>query len=626
MGRDRCSRGAPGRSALTWLLAACIAGLLVLAPAPARAQSLESALAPGPVIKGHAKAEAECGNCHVRFDRAGQDKLCIACHKDVGQDLRDATGYHGRKLRDKPQVCRSCHTDHRGREMDIAPLDTKAFDHRQTDYLLKGKHAPVDCKSCHPAGKKYRQAPQDCLACHQKDDKHKGSLGQACADCHVEQGWKETRFDHDKTKFALTGKHVDTRCDACHKSAVYNEAPTTCIGCHRKDDKHKARYGEKCESCHGTRNWTGISFRHDQDTKFALRGKHRETKCDTCHTGPLYRDKLGTACIDCHRKDDKHKGTLGNECVACHTERVWTEVVKFDHDKSRFRLRGGHIKPECKACHTTPLYRETPSDCVACHKKDDKHEATLGAACADCHTDLDWKASRFDHGRTKFALRQGHGVPPLKCDACHRDQRSYRKTPLDCLACHKKDDKHEGQLGARCENCHGEAGWRNTRFDHARARFALVGAHVKVECKACHLTARYRDASRVCVGCHLKDDKHKLRFGDPCESCHNQRDWRLWSYDHDKRSKYTLEGGHAKAACEACHRAPAPAGKAAAPLDRSCLSCHRSDDVHDGGFGPRCDQCHTVNRWPEVMNRPRSSARPAAQRVGLTNRDWQTPS
>jgi hypothetical protein len=590
---------------------------------PAQAQSIESALAPGPVIKGHVKAEAECSNCHVRFDRTGQDKLCVVCHKEVGVDLRDKTGYHGRQ---KPQVCRSCHTDHRGRDMNIAPLDTKAFDHKQSNYLLKGKHASVECKACHVAGKKYRQAASDCLACHKKDDKHKGTLGNACADCHTEQGWKETRFDHEKTKFPLTGKHIDTKCESCHKTKIYNEAPSTCIGCHKKDDKHKARYGEKCETCHSTRNWTGITFRHDIDTKYVLRGKHRETKCDSCHTGHLYRDKVGTACIDCHKKDDKHKGTLGNECVACHTERVWTEIAKFDHDKSRFPLRGGHVKPECKACHTTPLYRETPSECVACHKKDDKHEATLGKACADCHTDRDWKATRFDHARTKFTLREGHAVPPLKCSDCHRDQRSYRKTPLDCLSCHKKDDKHEGQLGARCENCHAERGWRNTNFDHARARFALVGAHVKVECKSCHLTPRYRDAPRDCLGCHKKDDKHKARFGEKCESCHNQRDWRLWTYDHNKRSDYPLEGGHAKVACDACHRAPAPAGKAAAPLDRSCLSCHRSDDVHDGAFGARCESCHTVKGWRQVTNRQRTSSRPPALRVGLAHRARGTAS
>ncbi|MBE0547420.1 MAG: cytochrome C [Rubrivivax sp.] len=579
---------------------------------PAAAQSLESALSPGPLIKGHLKAEADCSNCHVRFQRAGQDKLCIVCHKGVGQDLQDGTGLHGRRHRETPRACRSCHTDHRGREMHIAEFDTRSFDHRQTDYLLKGKHVGPECKACHVTGKKYRDAPHDCLGCHLKDDKHKGTLGKACADCHVEQGWKETRFDHDKTKFVLTGKHVDTRCDGCHKSAVYSGAPDTCIGCHRKDDKHKARYADKCETCHTTRNWTGITFRHDSDTRYVLRGKHRQARCDSCHTGFIYRDKLGSACADCHRKDDKHKGTLGQECVACHAERDWKETARFDHELSRFPLRGGHTKPPCKDCHSSPMYKETPSECIACHRKDDKHEGTLGRACADCHSDANWKASRFEHARTRFGLREGHAVPPLKCADCHVSHKSYRPTALECIACHRKDDKHEAQLGTRCESCHAQSSWRSARFDHAAARFVLAGAHVRVECRSCHLSPRYRDAARDCIGCHRKDDKHQARYGEKCESCHNMRDWRLWSFDHERRTDYRLESGHAKVPCDACHAGAAPAGKAIAPLRRDCLSCHRRDDVHDGAFGARCEQCHEVSRWKKVSNRQRSSAMQAA--------------
>jgi hypothetical protein len=201
--------------------------LWLLACSLAPAQSLESALAPGPVIKDHVKAEDECSNCHLRFSPAAQDRLCMVCHKEVGVDLQKHTGWHGRQ---KPQACRSCHTDHRGRDMKIAEFDTKAFDHRQTDYVLKGKHETTECKSCHTAGRKFREAAPDCLGCHKKDDKHKGSLGKLCGDCHTEQDWKEAKVDHDKTKFPLTGKHVDAKCDACHKTKVYNEAPTTCIG------------------------------------------------------------------------------------------------------------------------------------------------------------------------------------------------------------------------------------------------------------------------------------------------------------------------------------------------------------------------------------------------------------
>ena len=574
--------------------------LLLLWAMVAGAQGLESALSPGPLVRSHAKVEGDCAQCHVRFDRAAQDGRCLVCHKDVGQDLASRSGWHGRQ---KPQPCRTCHTDHRGRDMKIAEFDRSAFDHHQTDYVLHGKHAQLECTSCHQAGRKWRDAPGDCLACHRKDDKHDGSLGTRCGDCHNEQRWQEAKVDHDRTRFPLTGKHVDARCDACHKSKVYKDTPLTCIGCHRKDDKHKARYGDKCESCHGTRNWTGITFRHDTDTRFALRGRHREAKCDSCHTGILYRDKLGSACIDCHRKDDKHAGSLGTDCASCHGEQNWRDSgSRFDHDKSRFKLRGGHAKVECKACHTTPRFRDAPSECVACHRKDDKHEATLGTDCASCHGDANWKATRFDHARTRFALREGHASPPVACTACHRDLKSFRPTALECLACHRKDDKHAGQLGGACESCHGQRDWRVSGYDHRKARFALDGAHARVECRSCHASPRFRDAPRECIGCHRKDDKHQARLGDKCESCHGLIDWRTWSFDHG-RTTYPLEPGHARVPCDHCHERPAPRGKAIAPLDRACIACHRQDDVHDGAFGPRCEQCHAATRWREVRLR-----------------------
>lgn len=476
-----------GRSARTWAQSVCVWMLLglvfALGPATVWAQTLESALSPGPLTRSHAKVENDCAECHVRFKPGGQDGRCVACHKDVGKDIQDRSGLHGRQPQ---QVCRSCHTDHRGRDMNIAPLDQKAFDHKLTDYVLKGKHVSVECKSCHVAGKKFSAAPSDCLSCHRKDDKHKGSLGLECGNCHTERNWKET--------------------------------------------------------------------------------------------------------------------------------------AKFDHDKSRFPLRGGHVKAECKDCHTTAQYKDTPTECVACHRKDDKHEGTLGKACADCHTDVNWKAMRFDHGRTRFTLRDGHAVPPLKCSSCHRDLRSYRPTAMACVSCHLKDDKHAGQLGDRCDSCHVERGWRVTRFDHSRARFALIGAHVKVECKSCHLSPRFRDAPRDCVGCHQKDDKHKATLGTKCESCHNVRDWRLWTFDHSRQTDYPLEPGHAKVACQACHVKPAPASKSIAPLDRNCLSCHRRDDIHDGAFGARCDQCHSVTRWKQVSNRAKTSRAPTGTRVSLANR------
>jgi len=596
----------------SWFRLATLAVVLGAgALAPALAQNIESVLRPGDVISGHAKWEEECSKCHVRFDRAAQDRLCMDCHKDVGQDMRERSGYHGRL---KPQTCNSCHTDHKGRAARIVELDKPKFDHAQTDYVLRGKHAKVECEKCHEPKRKYSQASSDCDACHRKDDVHKGSLGARCADCHTENDWKEAKLDHDKTRFALKGKHVDTKCIDCHKKgAEYKDAPRTCIGCHKKDDDgskgHKGLYGDKCDTCHGAKAWKPSTFNHDTETKYALRGKHRTTKCADCHAGPLYTSKVGSACIDCHKKDDDglkgHKGNLGRDCAACHIESGWKAKGKFDHDKTPFPLLGKHVDTKCADCHKSTNYKEAPKDCYSCHKKDDKHEASLGTKCESCHVERDWKTTntRFDHDKTKFKLRNAHAAKTVQCKACHIDLKHYRDTPMDCHACHKKDDKHEGQLSPKCDNCHSDRDWKVARFDHSPTRFPLLGKHAPVKCADCHKTLRYKDAPRDCYSCHKKDDKHKLTFGVACESCHNARAWGIWDYDHTRRAKYQLDGAHAKLACETCHTRPAPAGKPSAEVGNTCISCHRRDDKHDGAFGSVCEQCHSTDNWKRIRNR-----------------------
>lgn len=575
---------------LLWLLSGVTAGL---GSRMAEAGTLENVLMPGKLIRDHAKAEGKCTNCHVRFDREGQNRLCLDCHKDVGQDMVQKQGYHGRI---KEQACRTCHTEHKGREARIVVLDERKFDHTLTDYPLRGKHAETECSKCHQPGKKFRSAQGTCVACHKKDDTHKGSLGSKCADCHTESGWKEARFDHDTTDFKLEGRHANAKCRDCHRDNAFKDTPMACVSCHRKDDRHKGRFGEKCQSCHNAKAWDAVVFDHNEDTKYPLRGKHRQARCDACHTGNLYRDTLQTACVACHKKDDKHKGTLGEKCGDCHVERAWNEA-RFDHAQSRFPLRGKHADIECNACHKSPLFRDTPMNCIACHKKDDRHKGALGDQCGDCHGERDWKESRFDHGKTRFALTGRHRS--VKCDDCHQGQK-YKNTPMACIACHKKDDVHKGQQGEKCEQCHSAQDWKQTTFNHGLARFPLLGRHLVVECRKCHATAQFKDARTECVACHDKDDIHKRRLGEQCESCHNSRDWRLWDFNHNTRTRFRLDGGHRGLDCYSCHRKPV-AGKAVLPM--GCVSCHDKDDVHDGSFGRQCEKCHGTDSFKKVRLR-----------------------
>ena len=424
-----CARGLLSGQFLRLMM---ILGMLVCSSG-SWSQGLESIVAPGKLIQAHVKWEDDCKKCHVKFDRQAQSGLCMECHKEVGADVRNKTGFHGKN---KPRDCHECHTDHKGRDAKIAVFDQKQFDHALSDYHLLGKHPKVDCVKCHMAGTKYRNAAQQCNACHKKDDVHKGDLGAKCESCHKESSWKEAKFDHDTARFPLTGRHVDVKCAECHKNTNYRETPRTCFACHQKiDDQkgHKGQFGEKCDTCHGTKVWKTHHFNHDTETRYALQGKHISTKCIDCHTGKLYLPvKLSRECYSCHKKDDKHKESLGRDCANCHVEKNWKESPNFDHATSRFPLLGKHVRTECKECHKSAMFKEAPTDCFGCHQKDDKHKGNLGEKCAQCHSEKEWKDTqgRFVHDKTKFVLRNAHAKPTVKCDACHKNLSSFRKTSL----------------------------------------------------------------------------------------------------------------------------------------------------------------------------------------------------
>ncbi len=570
-----------------------LCGLLLSAPAQA-ADSLESALMPGPVIKGHADIEADCGQCHVKFDKNAQDSRCLSCHKPVAADIKQKRGLHGKQA---PQACRDCHREHRGRDADMLGFDPKGFDHKQTDFLLRGAHTvpPRQCEQCHQSAHAFREAPSQCDSCHSKVDHHKGALGNNCQSCHNESKWQEAHFDHQTTAFALTGKHLSARCESCHTAGTSPKLPQTCHSCHRSDDVHKGKLGNDCGSCHQADDWKTTRFDHAAVTGFALLGKHATATCKSCHVGAI-TDPVANTCIGCHKKEDVHKGKLGQQCDSCHKPTGW-KGLPFDHGKTDFALTGAHSKLACKQCHATPLFADTANTCISCHKKDDKHKGTFGLQCQTCHTSSSWKAGGFDHGKlTGYALLGKH--VPLRCEQCHTKTLTEPKLAQTCVSCHQKADPHKGKLGSQCESCHSESSWQKTRFNHQFTAFPLLGKHAAVVCKECHRDQLFKGTPKQCDDCHQKDDRHKGTLGSNCNQCHNSRDWRLADFNHDKQTHFPLTGAHKPLRCEQCHlRSTMPSS--------ACGSCHQADDRHEGRFGADCGRCHVNTDWRQTKLVPK---------------------
>jgi hypothetical protein len=481
-------------------------------------------------------------------------------------------------------------------------------------------HAKIEeqCDSCHESKETQKQS-ELCFSCHKEiraDRVSKGGLhgngaavGKECVACHAEHkgraanitGLEPKTFAHAQTNFPLSGAHAGKPCASCHvEGKKYREAPGECSGCHARDDAHQGKLGPACEGCHTATAWKSADFDHAK-SGFALAGAHAKVECSACHRD---REFAGTPsqCVQCHRANDKHAGKNGADCGACHAATAWADVT-FDHGaRSGFKLTGKHRQVACKSCHAAGVAAAVPRTCVGCHKSDDRHQGKLGTRCSDCHQTTRWSDSGFDHtAATRFALRGAHAQ--LECGACHVHGVD---APLgrDCASCHSERDPHRGELGARCDGCHADVSWRESiRFDHGLAAFPLLGKHAALECKACHSSLAFHDASSACADCHAHDDPHAGRFSSACATCHNPTDWRAARFDHDKATHFALTGAHRDLACDTCHRA-ADGGRALAAAARGgCVQCHRRDDPHSGRFGGNCGECHGTTSFVDIKGR-----------------------
>ena len=516
--------------------------VLLLSFSVVYANTLESLVMPGDVIEGHKKYESECSNCHKLFSKKGQDNLCLTCHKKVNQDVKKKKGFHGRNKSIRISSCKSCHTDHKGRKADIVKLERSIFNHSQTDFKLRGRHKVIECDSCHKKGKKYRDAKSQCKSCHLKESPHKKAKAKKgqfkqCQSCHGATSWTKISFNHNKkTKYKLTGAHERAPCQSCHINERYIKTPKRCVSCHKTDDVHDSRNGNKCNKCHSTKKWGKISFDHTKDTSFPLRAKHLKTPCKSCH-------------------------------------------VKTSFKKKTLKKK----KPARK--------------CIACHNYDDKHNGVFGKKCSTCHIDKAWTKSKFNHGRdTKFNITGHH--KKIECDSCHKVNKKKKKLKTTCVSCHKEDDVHKGNLGAKCNSCHSTSSWKKrVKFEHDITPFPLMGMHSAVACEECHTSTGYKKIKKSCVACHKTDDFHKGKLGNNCDRCHTPNDWGVWFFDHNKQSKFKLRNSHKRLHCHSCHR---EAITKVRRIPRDCQNCHANEDPHNGQFGSRCNDCHNTKKFSQI--------------------------
>ncbi|MCP4204651.1 MAG: hypothetical protein GY769_22305, partial [bacterium] len=289
--------------------------------------------------------------------------------------------------------------------------------------------------------------------------------------------------------------------------------------------------------------WDPADFDHHEF--FELKGAHKETTCDSCHTGGPYAG-TSTDCYSCHRADfeetkdpDHQNAGFAPTCASCHDESTWLGA-SFEHD-SFFRLSGAHRKAACGGCHQNGVFAGTPRDCFSCHQADydqttNPNHAAVGfsTTCQSCHTQKNWEGAEFDHDLV-FKLTGAHRS--AACESCHQGG-VYTGTPRDCFSCHQSDydgttDPNHMAAGfpTSCKTCHGTDRWKGAAFDHDQL-FRLTGAHRKADCDSCHQSGVYKGTPRDCVSCHQSEydgtaDPNHVAAGFPtsCETCHETDRW-----------------------------------------------------------------------------------------------------
>ena len=310
-------------------------------------------------------------------------------------------------------------------------------------------------------------------------------------------------------------------------------------------------------------------------------------------------------------------GNLAISCENCHTFTSWKplrNIAEFDHNKTRYPLRGLHQGVPCTQCHVSLVFGNVGTKCADCHA--DIHRRQLGAQCEQCHTVKGWQVtlqSVRDH-QNRFPLVGAHAA--VTCDACHKGAATsqFQGLSTECVACHAQAflqttvlNHRAAGLPTTCQQCHTLDSWFGATFDHARfTGFALTGTHARLECTACHLGGKFQGASANCISCHLKDftsakNPNHVTAGFPqdCALCHTATSWAGAKFDHNTFTTFPLTGAHTRAACAQCHVNGRFAG-----TPKDCASCHLTDyqkttnpNHAAAGFPTDCSICHSTSGW-----------------------------
>jgi hypothetical protein len=325
-------------------------------------------------------------------------------------------------------------------------------------------------------------------------------------------------------------------------------------------------------------------------------------------------------------------GPLSIPCENCHVASGWRPiraVPEFDHNKTKYPLRGMHEKVQCIQCHAKPVFTDAGKNCADCHA--DIHRRQMGSNCEQCHTVQGWNIATQqvkDH-QNRFPLLGAHAAVP--CESCHKSAAVGQFLGLStrCDSCHLKDWQNTSNpnhpsagpafASGNCQQCHLFDSWLGAKFDHSTTGFLLSNGHANVPCASCHINNNYnlkiQPADCGNSGCHLTTWKQTNNPPHPkagpafaasnCANCHSTVSWNTATFDHSTTG-FLLTQGHANVPCASCHLnnnytltiAPRDCGNSGCHLTRWQQTTTPVHSTSGPSFAAsNCANCHTPAGW-----------------------------
>ena len=341
-------------------------------------------------------------------------------------------------------------------------------------------------------------------------------------------------------------------------------------------------------------------------------------------------------------------GPITVPCENCHTAASWKRirpVLEFDHNKTKYPLRGMHEKVNCVLCHVKPVFTDVRKNCADCHT--DVHKRQMGPNCEQCHTVQGWNIAvrQVKDHQNRFPLLGVHAA--VLCEDCHKQAATgiFYGLSTDCQSCHLKDwqsatnPPHAADPtdfpASNCQGCHVSFdSWSGATFgaNHAAPpiSFPLIAGHSNVPCTSCHIGNNYhlQIAATDCgnAGCHLQDWNSTQTLGgsvpnhissgfpiSQCSTCHNTTSWANAIFDHSTTG-FPLTNSHQMApagkvtACAQCHInnnyslniQPTDCGNAGCHLTTWQTTNNPIHSTAGSVFAPaNCSTCHDTITWTD---------------------------